>query len=64
MITTTLNQPWALDPFHDDYDRRAASTGALSGISTGFIDLNTLTNGVQPGQLIVVAGPPPCASPP
>ncbi|MDX2709823.1 DnaB-like helicase N-terminal domain-containing protein, partial [Streptomyces sp. PA03-6a] len=37
----------ALDLFHDDYDRRAASAGALSGISTGLIDLDALTNGLQ-----------------
>ncbi|GAA1552935.1 replicative DNA helicase [Streptomyces globosus] len=48
----------ALEDFHDDYEERAANAGKLSGVSTGFADLDSLTGGFQPGQLIVVAGRP------
>jgi replicative DNA helicase len=34
------------------------SDGQLKGISTGFSDLDRLTSGFQPGQLIIVAGRP------
>jgi replicative DNA helicase len=36
----------------------AGRPDAGAGISTGFIDLDRLTNGLQPGQLIIVAGRP------
>jgi replicative DNA helicase len=32
--------------------------GGMTGLSTGFIDLDSLTSGLQPGQMIVVAGRP------
>ncbi len=32
--------------------------GGLSGVPTGFRDLDALTNGLHPGQLVVVAGRP------
>jgi replicative DNA helicase len=32
--------------------------GALSGVPTGFRDLDELTNGLHPGQLVVIAGRP------
>jgi replicative DNA helicase len=32
--------------------------GALSGVATGFRELDELTNGLHPGQLVVVAGRP------
>ncbi|MEV5131044.1 replicative DNA helicase [Streptomyces sp. NPDC053705] len=35
-----------------------ARTGGISGIATGFTDLDALTQGLQPGQLIVIAGRP------
>lgn len=34
------------------------SGGAVTGVPTGFADLDALTNGLHPGQLIVVAGRP------
>lgn len=40
----------------DDLDRRA--TGEIKGVMSGFIDLDKLTNGFRPGQLIVIAGRP------
>ncbi|GHJ18882.1 replicative DNA helicase [Streptomyces albus] len=36
----------------------ARSDGEITGVPTGFIDLDTLTKGWQPGQLIVLAGRP------
>jgi len=33
-------------------------TGELKGVPTGFYDLDELTNGLHPGQMIVVAGRP------
>lgn len=35
-----------------------ANPGALAGLSTGFVDLDHKTNGLHPGQLIIVAGRP------
>ncbi|MDP6106887.1 MAG: replicative DNA helicase [Candidatus Brocadiia bacterium] len=32
--------------------------GQLSGLATGFTDLNEITNGLQPGELVVVAARP------
>lgn len=41
-----------------DIDRRFQSKGEMVGMSTGFKDLDRLTAGMQPGQVIVVAGRP------
>ncbi len=30
----------------------------MSGVPTGFADLDQLTNGLHPGQMIVIAGRP------
>ncbi|MDX3232858.1 replicative DNA helicase [Streptomyces sp. ME19-01-6] len=48
----------ALAVFHDEYDERAKNEGRLTGLATGFSDLDSLTQGFQPGQMIVVAGRP------
>ncbi|MCM2424263.1 replicative DNA helicase [Streptomyces sp. RKAG293] len=48
----------ALGVFHDDYEAQERNGGQLTGVSTGFVDLDSLTQGFQPGQLIVVAGRP------
>jgi len=32
--------------------------GAITGISTGFVDLDQMTSGLQPGDMVVVAGRP------
>ncbi|MFF9638766.1 replicative DNA helicase [Streptomyces bacillaris] len=37
---------------------KAKNGRGLTGISTGFADLDSLTSGLQPGQMIVVAGRP------
>ncbi|MFJ3817773.1 replicative DNA helicase [Streptomyces sp. NPDC090056] len=41
-----------------DMIQAAESGGELSGVTTGFTDLDSLTNGFQPGQIIVVAARP------
>ncbi|MDQ1033651.1 replicative DNA helicase [Streptomyces sp. V3I8] len=42
----------------DIIDRAKNGTGGLTGLSTGFIDIDSLTSGLQPGQMIVIAGRP------
>jgi replicative DNA helicase len=39
-------------------DRRVANRGQVSGLPTGFVDLDQKTSGFQPGDLIIVAGRP------
>ncbi len=41
----------------DAIDQAKNGTG-MTGLSTGFIDVDCLTSGLQPGQMIVVAGRP------
>jgi replicative DNA helicase len=40
----------------DELENRA--TGAMRGLQTGFVDFDRLTNGMRPGQLIVLAARP------
>lgn len=47
-----------LQPTMDQIDAIAARGGMSAGVPTGYHDLDTLTNGLQPGQMIVVAGRP------
>jgi len=42
----------------DRLDMLHQSQGALTGVSSGFTDLDRMTAGLQPGDLIVVAGRP------
>ncbi|MGA4867250.1 replicative DNA helicase [Streptomyces lavendulocolor] len=42
----------------DELEAAAGSTGSLSGIPTGFTDLDMLTSGLRPGHLIVIAARP------
>ncbi|HVB26452.1 MAG TPA: replicative DNA helicase [Mycobacteriales bacterium] len=42
----------------DEIDAIASHNGALVGVPTGFKDLDELTNGLHPGQLVVVAARP------
>lgn len=37
---------------------RYSNKGSLNGLDTGFVDLNTLTNGLQGGDLVIVAARP------
>lgn len=42
----------------DSLEEKIKQDGALAGLSTGFIDIDHKTNGLQGGKLIVVAGRP------
>ncbi|MDN3262860.1 replicative DNA helicase [Streptomyces sp. CSDS2] len=45
-------------PFWDQLDATMKGTGKMTGVPTGFIDLDAMTNGLQPGQLIVIGARP------
>jgi len=47
-----------LQPTMDEIEAIGAHGGVMSGVPTGFIDLDRLTNGLHAGQLIVVAARP------
>jgi replicative DNA helicase len=47
-----------LQPTMDEIEAIGATGGVMSGVPTGFADLDRLTNGLHPGQLIVVAARP------
>jgi replicative DNA helicase len=47
-----------LDGYLSDLETRRKKHMAFTGIPTGFADLDTITGGLQRGDLIVVAGPP------
>lgn len=47
-----------LQPTMDEIDAIAARKGISLGIPTGFADLDKLTNGLHPGQMIIVAARP------
>jgi replicative DNA helicase len=42
----------------DEIDAINSRGGQLTGVPTGFVDLDQLTNGLHPGQLVVVAARP------
>jgi len=42
----------------DEIDRRAASTHEVTGVSTGYTDLDEWTGGLQPSDLIILAARP------
>jgi replicative DNA helicase len=42
----------------DNIEKRFQDGTSLTGISTGFTDLDKLTTGMQPGDLVIVAGRP------
>lgn len=49
------------DILHDTFDRidsRLAKGGSISGLGTGFVDLDKQTNGFQPAELIILAARP------
>ncbi|MEW1754103.1 replicative DNA helicase [Streptomyces angustmyceticus] len=41
-----------------DYIEQARHRKGISGLATGYVDFDELTQGLQPGQLIVIAGRP------
>ncbi|MFI5506164.1 replicative DNA helicase [Mycobacterium sp. NPDC051804] len=47
-----------LQPTMDEIDAIASQGGISRGVPTGFTDLDELTNGLHPGQMIVVAARP------
>jgi replicative DNA helicase len=47
-----------LQPTMDEIDAIASNGGRASGVPTGFTDLDDLTNGLHPGQMVIVAGRP------
>lgn len=42
----------------DRIEQRSQSQSSMTGMSTGFKDLDKLTSGLQPGDLVIVAGRP------
>src|SRR5581483_994160 len=42
----------------DEIEAIGSRGGALTGVPTGFADLDSLTNGLHPGQMIVIAARP------
>ena len=47
-----------LQPTLDEIEAVGAQGGVMSGVPTGFTDLDRLLNGLHPGQLVIVAGRP------
>ncbi|MCW2500811.1 MAG: replicative helicase [Frankiales bacterium] len=47
-----------MQPTMDELEAIGGRAGMMSGVPTGFVDLDSLTNGLHPGQLIVIAGRP------
>jgi replicative DNA helicase len=47
-----------MQPTMDELEAIGGRAGMMSGVPTGFADLDALTNGLHPGQLIVIAGRP------
>lgn len=47
-----------LQPTLDEIEAIGSQGGVMTGVPTGFADLDALLNGLHPGQLIVVAGRP------
>ena len=47
-----------LQPTMDEIDAIASRGGVALGVPTGFVDLDAATNGLHPGQMIVMAARP------
>ncbi|GAA1317093.1 replicative DNA helicase [Actinocatenispora thailandica] len=47
-----------LQPTLDEIEAIGANGGVMTGVPTGFTDLDNLLNGLHPGQLVIVAGRP------
>lgn len=47
-----------MTPTMDELEAIGSRGGSMSGVPTGFADLDGLTNGLHPGQLIIIAGRP------
>jgi replicative DNA helicase len=47
-----------LQPTMDEIDAIASQGGIARGVSTGFVELDECTNGLHPGQMVVIAARP------
>ncbi len=47
-----------IQPTLDEIEAVGAADGSMRGVPTGFSDLDRLLSGLQPGQLVIVAGRP------
>ena len=47
-----------MQPTMDEIEAIGSRGGQMAGVPTGFADLDDLTNGLHPGQLVIVAGRP------
>jgi replicative DNA helicase len=47
-----------MQPTLDELEAIGSRGGSMTGVPTGFADLDALTNGLHPGQLVVIAGRP------
>ncbi|HKJ11812.1 MAG TPA: DnaB-like helicase N-terminal domain-containing protein, partial [Ornithinimicrobium sp.] len=47
-----------LEPTLDEIEHNAGSSGEMVGVPTGFTSLDELTNGLHPGQMVIVAARP------
>ncbi|HEX7661711.1 MAG TPA: replicative DNA helicase, partial [Pseudonocardiaceae bacterium] len=47
-----------LQPTMDEIDAIASRGGSSLGVPTGFVDLDEVTNGMHPGQMIIIAARP------
>ena len=53
-----------MQPTLDEIEAIDSRGGAMAGVPTGFADLDELTNGLHPGQMVIVAARPAWASRP
>ncbi|WP_151523706.1 replicative DNA helicase [Serinicoccus kebangsaanensis] len=47
-----------IEPTMDEIEHAAGSSGEMTGVPTGFTELDELTNGLHPGQMVIVAARP------
>ena len=47
-----------LEPTYDEIEAAGGASGEMIGVPTGFAELDELTNGLHPGQMIVIAARP------
>jgi replicative DNA helicase len=49
-----------MQPTLDEMEAISSRGGQLAGVPTGFVELDELTNGLHPGQMVIVAARPGC----
>ena len=49
-----------MQPTLDEMEAISSRGGGMSGVPTGFADLDDLTNGLHPGEMVIVAARPGC----